>query len=561
MLVPYSHYTLRKTDATFVDVTHGYFLLGIQKEAGHLDVYVKDVECKQSYCLHRKAFEVYVASITTCSQITCPNGNFTRNLECNVQDRSTLGSLGYLADLYNGRGKHQILFYKNENGHKVSTSHCSEYLKVELPAKQRICRSTMDCGKKPYLSECKIPCADGTKTVSVCEINDKSMNDGTGSSLPQVRKSDTGPKVSWSNAISRQNCGKPLSCNVENDVPVQYYVAYKKPYGLDYFYISRSSNGKSITKQSGSYPISYPESVLGQTLTPIYENNNSIAYVMWNDDVPLDTKNVVNSPLESSNESVISPSSYGYSKGVFAYNQYGGFILSHSIPKFPPNPDNASYEYPMSGKKFAHMAVCVTGQQNSKNVRNEIEALLDLMMNFKPQVYSSKFLLGNRLIGIQDKLQKLIYPEQKLLGTSIINSNAYGQPFIKLHSFGQSDNKIVQDSFVNLARNYNTSIFAKTWSGNSNTLPLNNCNNRTSVENIKSIQHLSKNNTFIVQWNRTADSSTWVLSKKFEKILFCAGDLNRERTTAARGGMFVCIQDADLYNRFLSTIHFDFQSC
>lgn len=550
---------IRKTDATFVDITHGYFLLGLQKEAGHLDVYIKDVDCKHPYCLHRKAFDVYVASVATCSQITCPYNNTTRTMECDTQNRSSLGSLGYLADSYNGRGKHQILFYKNENGQKVSTGNCTDYLNVNLPAKYRICQSTNNCGTQPYLLECQVPCLDGNRVSSFCESLQKKLLN-TGPSLTTIKNSDTRTRVSWIELTNHQKCGRPISCVVEKSVPVQYYMTYKKPHSLDYFYIFRSEAGDSVTKQMGSYPISYRESVLGQTLSPIYEKRESIGYIMWNDDRPFGTKNPLNITKNNSNL-YADGASFGYSKGVFAYEKIGGFVLSHSIPRFPPHPDTASYDYPMSGKKFAQMAVCVSGEKYNKQVVNEIKAILDLLINFKPQVYALNALLDNWATGIREQLQRLIYQGKPKLGSPVIENKVYGQRFIKIHSFGQSDSKNVQDSFINLAEHYKTPVFAKTWSTKHNALLLSNCKNaNTTVANIESIYNL-QDNSFIIRWDRVADYSTWLVSKKYEKSLFCAGDLNREKITTVRGGMFICIQDADFYDSYLSIVHFDLQSC
>ncbi|VVC24259.1 Hypothetical protein CINCED_3A001976 [Cinara cedri] len=547
-----STHTLRKTDAVFVDVVHACLLLGMQKEAGHLDVFIKDVDCKHPYCLHQRSFDAFIASLTTCSQITCPHSNINSDLDCNVPDRTHLSSIGYLADLYSGRGKHVIYLYRKENGQKVSTGNCTEYLKVNLPVKHRICLDTNDCGKKPYLSECHMPCTGEKKSTSICGINETNR---AGSSSNQNKNTKISPRVSWSEVTDRQKCGKALSCTIEKSVPVQYYVAYKKPNTLEYFYISRSEDGSSVTEQPGLHKFSYPESVLGQTLAPIYEHGNSITYTIWNDDVPYDY--ILNDTRSNSYGIPVDVTSFGHSKGVLAYSKHGGFLMSHSIPQYPPNPNDKPYQYPLSEKKYAQMALCVTSNQYSSNVVDEIEALLDLIINFKPYVYASHVQLNDWPIRIRNKFETLVHPkDNKLQHSPVINNKHYGRNFIEIHSFGRSSDAYFQDSIEKLAEYYSTSMLTKSRLGN--TLP-SNCNHLFTIENIKVIRLLNSNNT--EHWSKTADHTNWIVSKTFEKNLMCVGDLYRDKYIIARGGMFVCIQDIDLYIAYLKAVHFDFQAC
>lgn len=185
--------TLRKTDATFVDVIHGSQDHGMLNEAGDIDFYMHEIECSTSMCLHHKALEVYIASITKCSQITCPEQKRNGN-KCNVDEATELSSLGYLANMYDGRGRHSILFfvYGFLEREKLSTGNCSAMFHVDLPAKYRVCRKppsvTSDCRFKPYLSMCQEKCDRHTVATSTC------VRDGA--------------KVIWSG----RKCLRPISC-------------------------------------------------------------------------------------------------------------------------------------------------------------------------------------------------------------------------------------------------------------------------------------------------------------------------------------------------------------
>lgn len=194
--------TLRKTDATFVDVIHGSPDIGMVKEAGDIDFYMNEIDCSTPLCLHYKALDVYIASISNCSQITCPEQKRNGN-KCKVDEADDLSSLGYLANLYDGRGRHSILFfvYGFSETQKLSTGLCSAMLNVNLPAKLRICQKppsvTSSCRLKPYLSTCREKCDSRTLATSKC------ITDGQS-------------KVNWSG----RKCLRPVSCLNEDGSPV-----------------------------------------------------------------------------------------------------------------------------------------------------------------------------------------------------------------------------------------------------------------------------------------------------------------------------------------------------
>lgn len=197
--------TLRKTDATFVDVTHGSPYLGMVEEAGDVDFYIDEIDCYFATCLHHKAFEVYVASITNCSQITCPEQKRNGN-KCQVDEATELSSLGYLANMYDGRGRHSILFfvYGFSGTEKISTGICSAWLNVDLPAKFRICHKppsvTSNCRFRPYLSLCQEKCDTHTLATATC-----------------VKEEN---KVIWTG----RKCLRPISCLNEDGNQVRRFI-------------------------------------------------------------------------------------------------------------------------------------------------------------------------------------------------------------------------------------------------------------------------------------------------------------------------------------------------
>lgn len=58
----------------------------------------------------------------------------------------------------------------------------------------------------------------------------------------------------------------------------------------------------------------------------------------------------------------------GHTKGVLIANDTSGMWLIHSVPKFPPTPEEGSYGYPKSGMVYGQSFLCIslTGDQLGK---------------------------------------------------------------------------------------------------------------------------------------------------------------------------------------------------
>ncbi|XP_031637136.1 uncharacterized protein LOC116349717 [Contarinia nasturtii] len=546
--------TLRATDAEFVDVIHASPVLGMKEDAGHLDIDIEDMDCYSPWCLHHKAVETYIASMIQCSQITCPRYHLSRDgSQCLVSSPIHLGSLGYLADLYSGRGRHTIRLFTFAKGYQISTGICNTLMGLSLIAKHRVCRRpptiTSDCRSKPYLSECEEQCGSVTNQM-VCTINGRTFNRNDGRlassqlGIEQRLFSDFG--VVWYG----EKCALPASCYGENGERLDYFIAYKLPNSFQYVYFSRMTAGPTMVS-TGQYPIDHPRSIVGRTLLPLYEQVSSITYIFWNDDLPYGSKS-----LQQSNENegvhTEDSASFGHSKGILAYSSTGGFLLSHSVPRFPPDPDYYSYKFPESGRTNAQMLVCVTSQSYPNAFITEMESLLTMMKTFKPQVYGANVHMDMWPISVRYKFKNLTHPgNQNKYDSPIPYSSPYGYSI--LYSFARSD--VFEDCFQKLANHYKSPIFAQTWLDRSrdrkNALP-SNCDSPT-VENVNKI--LIHDGSSWVTIPQTKDHSKWIVTKivgvrRPSPFVLCMGDLNRAISTIKRGGMFVCFQDLNLFNLF-----------
>lgn len=320
----------------------------------------------------------------------------------------------------------------------------------------------------------------------------------------------------------------------------------------------KSTDRDSVEWRKGSHPITSLKSSLGLTLSPIYEQVEPITFIAWNDDAPLDSKQ---QPLFRKANKIDSFTT-GISKGVIAYTKRGGFLVSHSIPRYPPSPTfDSHYEYPESGKRFAQMAICVTSEKHNSNdaVASEIGALLDMMIHFKPQVYASN-ILEHWPLGLRDKFEKVIHPTNQQLGIPFIGYKLYGKSLISIHAFGRSNAHGFRDTFKAMAEYYKTPLVAQTLLDRDNPLP-SSCDSKYSVENVERRKIWTFYGIEWIEWSRTNDHSKWIAAKSVANPVVCVSDLDRIRSVMQNGGMFICIEDVEFFQTFSERVTYKLEGC
>nr|XP_021587912.2 deoxyribonuclease-2-beta isoform X2 [Ictidomys tridecemlineatus] len=148
-----------------------------------------------------------------------------------------------------------------------------------------------------------------------------------------------------------------ISCRNEEGEAVDWFVFYKLPKrqdketgetGLEYLYLDSTIRSWRRSEQL----MNTTESALGRTLQQLYEayasKGNSTAYLIYNDGVPT---------------SMNYDRKYGHTKGLLLWNRIQGFWLIHSIPRFPPIPQEG-YDYPSTGRRNGQTGICVTFKYN-----------------------------------------------------------------------------------------------------------------------------------------------------------------------------------------------------
>ncbi|XP_056132401.1 deoxyribonuclease-2-beta [Lampris incognitus] len=328
-------------------------------------------------------------------------------------------------------------------------------------------------------------------------------------------------------SLSCTVCRTEISCRNEAGEPVDWFIIYKLPKymigevgsGVNYMYLDSSVGSWRKSK----FEVNTTEGAIGSTLRQIYEGqaykSNSSVYAFYNDAPPnLDYLK-----------------GYGHTKGVLHLDRSQGFWLSHSVPHFPSFPEQG-YLYPSSGKVNGQTALCVTYSYG------QFPLIAHQMAYLFPRLYNcsvpapfqtdlaplAQLCLGSKPPLISNKrLEHLI--------------SAQGEKFV---SFAKSEH-FVDDIYVGwVAQALDTDLLVESWQRRDYELP-SNCSLPKHAMNVKRLRLPG-----LVLFNSHYDHSKWCVSRVYEDMWTCLGDLNREKAQAWRGGGLLCSRNPLIYKAF-----------
>ncbi|XP_055259950.1 deoxyribonuclease-2-beta [Moschus berezovskii] len=309
-----------------------------------------------------------------------------------------------------------------------------------------------------------------------------------------------------------------ISCRNEEGEAVDWFTFYKLPKrqdeesretGLEYLYLDSTTRSWSRSKQL----MNATKSVLGRTLQQLYEasasENNSTAYLIYNDGVP---------------KSVNYSRKYGHTK----------------VPE-------EGYDYPPTGRRNGQAGICITFKYN------QYEAIDSQLLVYNPNIYSCSIpvTFHMELIHMPQLCARSSSSETPGRHLATLQS-AQGQNF--LH-FAKSDS-FLDDIFAGwMAQQLKTHLLTETWQRKRQELP-SNCSLPHHVYNIKAIK-ISRQSYF----SSYQDHAKWCISRKGTKNRWtCIGDLNRSPYQAFRSGGFICTQNQHIYRAFQGLVLY-YENC
>lgn len=325
-----------------------------------------------------------------------------------------------------------------------------------------------------------------------------------------------------------------IACRNEDGDPVDWFVIYKLPErlinetygpGLDYLYLDSKSPGWQVSK----FLINMTQGAMAHVLQQLYRsyNRNDTAYMLYND-----------SPPGTSNFT-----KRGHSKGALLFDNHQGFWLVHSVPHFPPFPEDG-FGYPDTGRRYGQVALCVTYKYN------QFKEIATQLLYYDPNVYNCSIpdIYQEDLWGLYRICQGLRFPWIETTRLASLES-AQGESFL---NFAKSKH-FLDDIFTAwMAQKLQTHFLTETWRP-SGTEVLSNCSLPWHVYTIKRITVL--NRSFYSRF----DHSKWCVSRS-EDMWTCIGDLNRYPKEFWRSGGFVCTQSKLIYTAFRNMVAY-FSDC
>lgn len=183
-----------------------------------------------------------------------------------------------------------------------------------------------------------------------------------------------------------------------------------------------------------------------------------------------------------------------------------GLWIVHSVPKFPPVPEDGAYSYPVSGRNFGQSVLCV-----SFNTENMNKVGLQLKYN-QPDIYAYHipYTLQMPLMYLTDVTKGLLINTPPWFNTQALQSLAGASflSFAKTRDFNQD----LYEDFV--APTLRAGLFVQTWPNGPGRLT-SDCSSSYYVQNVKQLR------VKVVNWlsfSSTTDHSKWAVADRGQGI-------------------------------------------
>ncbi|KAL3311318.1 hypothetical protein Ciccas_010104 [Cichlidogyrus casuarinus] len=325
--------------------------------------------------------------------------------------------------------------------------------------------------------------------------------------------------------------GKSLSCLDDNGAPVDWFMGYKLPDGLQYHRFDSANvywkkSDKTLAKGDGSMVENTFQAAFSLTGQP-----NSL-FGMYND--------------QTQPEPVQLGTSYsywwGHMKGLIAFDQQGyGFWLIHSVPKMSAS--NTTYEYPKTGQKYAQNMMCISLRKD-----DSLSSIIESMIISRP-LFQAYYIADEVRQDYPNLLQ--LFQNERIASKNVtfVKDFKTSANSIEVRYFSKAI-KFNNDLYSELvAPNIMTSMQMEGWRHGKGRLE-SECTEKFHVENIKQVSW-SQFGMPDVTFETLSDHAKWAVSVPDAKSKWtCLGDINRMSTQFRRGGGTMCFRDSRIWILF-----------
>jgi deoxyribonuclease-2 len=287
------------------------------------------------------------------------------------------------------------------------------------------------------------------------------------------------------------------------------------------YFDSASTTIKYMQYKKGNFP------PITMTSAVNIKTSKNVNYFFWNDDTGSSTS-----------------STKAHSKGALVYDKDGGYLISHSLPRFPEIvKDLIANDFPENAGIYAQSWLCISiTKENAITIAGELNII-------NPQVY----------INIEE--DQVDSPPNPVI-TKLIKNR--GDPKLpdEHESVIQSKGKVEFDIFakskdyndlqwdIMIPKTYEDNFYSETWT-RPERLP-NVCSEKFQVLNVLTLKFGK------FEFGYDNEHSKWGVAQK--KGIACFGDLNRTESQKSRGGMVICFENTKLAEIIRSAIT-DYEKC
>jgi deoxyribonuclease-2 len=329
-----------------------------------------------------------------------------------------------------------------------------------------------------------------------------------------------------------------LSCMDEEGRPVDWWILYKLPKqgsyrhpvagalgeGLAYAFLTSALPDLAWTLSDRE--IGDPLSLAGRTLAPLYSATPDLFHLMYNDEVPH------------------GPTSFnrGHTKGLLLAARDQGLWLIHSVPHYPPFP-NETYGYPHTGQRYGQSALCI-----STPTTTNLETIGRQLQYNNPFIYSTAtppWLAAYPAMVTASKGKHVRKGPFFSIGQLTSANGTEFTSFAKAGPWGK-------DLYADLvAPSLQTPLLVETWPNGPGKMP-SRCDTPFIVENVNEMDFVEfdKDDDFTTRH----DHAKWAISLDKKKPYVCIGDINRMDTQRRRAGGTLCFLHQAVWKTFKSAI-------
>lgn len=257
----------------------------------------------------------------------------------------------------------------------------------------------------------------------------------------------------------------------------------------------------------------------GIPLMMSYKDDKSSNYFFWNDDASTET------------EEKSGGSGKAHSKGGLIFNKNSGFLLSHSLPRFPRRNDKNEIEpsFPSNAGIYGQTFICLS--MNYENTLKVVETLNiinpPLLLNVDTDVLNSP---GNpEVVKLIKNKQDKNSPDSKITEVQTKKGNSF-------YIFSKSRNEPTLPWDEQIPKFYKDGFYVETWT--KPKLEDNICTGNLKVINVAELKFSN------FSYNRNQEHSKWGVA--MTKDVCCIGDLNRTDSQKKRGGNVICFTNSKL---------------